>query len=594
MRILSLTALVLLCLSMSCGRKGINGDTGNPTGDAANLRLDGPTAFQYWLHEPLHPGTNRPVTFTTKLTDSLGIRRVELYLKEYELHRDADGLPARRKRPSGVWGKVREWTFPDRPVDAELDHKYAEGFPAASNVMYVFRVYNGRGQVTDRMAHFDAGKSPWPKDKILLYSTNIRPMQENINLCFLPDKDYRNNRSKFLDDTRELIVDGFQRNNMIGYAGIDKWQYFYSNHPLNGKLLLENYNSASYFPKFLREKTIEGIDAFGLLHQEEYTDQTLPVESVWFLANNFFTAESHNFGTAVHEAAHAIFKLSDEYEQCVCFEVNSTTGNVFSKRRDCESEKPAGSRCREVMTNRGETWYTFEDEPLFTTRADCEAYNRRNGITGADCIGWFENGRQFYLSEPATCIMWDDGDDRVRDFMPACASVIANYYDQLERGRSFVESPAARDASSISYGERQANIFGYERVVRLSCETSDVEWNLRVDDVRYGIPEKNILDGRDVNLRALDQTGAATFSVSMDPPDYVYFHSDGGATDSLLQTGGGQFYLNIPYDSTLVNVAIDRKKRVRSRSGMQSYDVVQSQDFFNIKDQLDREVKRGF
>ena len=593
MRNLSPLLIALACLCLNCTEKTTPTSTGNPTGAAADLRLDGPTDFYYWLHEPLHPGTDKRVTFTTHLLDSAGIRRVELYVKEYELYLDRAGLPARRRRPSGMWGKAHEWTFPERPVEAELAHEYTTGFPAESNVMYIFRVYNGRGEVTDRMAHFDAGKSPWPKDKILLYSTNLRPMRENINLCFVPDKDYRNNRRKFLTDARELITRGFQRNNMIGYAGIDKWQYFYTNQPLNGKLLLEHYNEASYFPKFLRENTIEGIDAFGLLHQTDFTDQTLPVESVWFLASNFFTTESHNLGTAVHEAAHAIFKLSDEYHECVCFEVDAVKGNVFSKKRHCEEEKPAGARCREVRTNRGEVWYTYEDEPIFTSRAACDDYNRRRGIGGMDCGTWFENGQQFYISEPATCVMWDDGDERVRDFMPACAGVIAEYYDRLEAGNTFVESPAVRPDASITYGERQANIFGYERVVRLVCETSDVEWNLRVDDVKYGVPEKNILRGRDINLRALDETGRTTYALSVDHPNYVYFHGE-GLTDSLLQTNGGQFYLNIPYDSTLVNVAVDRKKKVRSRSGMQSYDVEESLNVFSIKEQLDREVKRGF
>ena len=587
MRPFSFLLALILLTSLSCNKKvGVHG--GNPTGDSANLVLDGPTAFHYWLHEPLHPGTSKPVTFSTRITDSTGIKKVELFVKEYELYRGEQNLPAKRKRVGGTWGKIQEWNFSDRPVEKELSYKFGPGFPAASNIMYVFRVTNAKNERTDRMAQFDAGKSPWPKDKIMLYSTNIRPLSENINLCFLPDRDYRNDRQKFLRDTRELITEGFHKNNMIGYDGIDKWQYFYTNQPVNGKLLVENYGEASYFPDFLLENKIEGIDAFGLLHQTDFTDRALPVESVWFLANNFFTAESHNFGTAVHEAAHTIFKLSDEYEDCVCFEVNSSTGNVFSQRRDCENASPGAMPCRPVQTSRGETWYTYEDKPTFNSKAECESYNRRKGISNVECIGWFENGKQYFLSEPATCVMWDDGDRQVRDFMPACASVVARFYDQLERG-NFVDSPAASDRSTISYGERQANIFGYERVVRLECTNNDVEWNVRVDAVKYGVPNKNFISGRDVNLAVKDKSGATTYELSVDYPDYVYFHA-GGVADSLRQLGGGQMFLNVPYDPTIANIAVDRKIKYKP-SGMQSYVTEERQEFFNIEAQLQRAVE---
>ena len=583
MRSTCFALLLLGLLFQNCNQK-VGVSRGNPIGDAVHLELTGPTEYVYWIHAPMHPGNNKAITFSTQVSDPEGIKKVELFLKEYELYKK-DGLPAKQKRVGGVWGAVKEWKFDAGAFEAKLDFEYKPGFGAATNVVYVFRTTNNRGEVTDRMAQFDAGKSPWPTDKILLYSTNVRPMRNNINLCFVPDVDYHNDRRNFLRDARELVFNGFLKNNMIGYKGIDKWQFYYTNQPVNGKVLVENYGEASYFPEFLLEDSIEGIDAFGLLHKTDFTDRALPIESVWFLANNFFTTEAHNFGTAIHEAAHAIFKLSDEYDDCVCFEV-SGKGNVFSKKRDCENAKPAGRRCRPLETNRGETWYTYEDEPIFLTRQSCELYNQRIGIEDEECVVWYEDGKQFFMSEPATCVMWDDGDELVRNFMPACAKIIQNYYDQLDNG-GIAAAPAA-PSTEEALSERNPNIFGYERVVRLAVINEDVEWNISVEDVRYGVPDKDIVQGRDVDIDIRNQDGSSNYSLSIDYPQYVHFHAKNENFDSLRQgENAGLTFLNVPYSDSIANIVLNRKTRVR-RAGLQSYATEETQQFFSVGEQLKR------
>ena len=124
----------------------------------------GAANFDYWIHSPLHPANNQSVTFKTKVTDEEGITKVELMVYEYELYENHDGLPSKRKRIDSQWGLVYDWEFNGEEKNAEVAFNFARGFKAFSNVEYIFRVHNVKGEVSERLAIFDAGEARWPLD----------------------------------------------------------------------------------------------------------------------------------------------------------------------------------------------------------------------------------------------------------------------------------------------------------------------------------------------------------------------------------------------------------------------------------------------
>ena len=484
--LLSLLALVAVWSCSQPARVSLSA----PSADF--FRADGPAAFKDWIHVPLHPDNHEAVTFALDVSDPAGVARVELYLKEFELIRETvEGgfeLPAKRRRPGGTWSKVKEWPMPGHQTAVQVAYVHGAGFPAATNVEYFFRVVNRSGVVTDRMATFDAGDSPWGRDKILLYATTNRPLHERINLCFVPDTDYENDTRAFLADTERMIYDGFHRNNKIEPQR-DEWAFYYTQRPTNGKRLLKNYEDAAAFPSYLIQNEIEGIDAFGVLHRENYTDRTLPMESLDFLRNNLFTSESHHPGTAIHEMAHAIFKLNDEYERCVCFK-SSGAGNMFPTREACSDFNRAhGFHAAEtypVTTAGGTTWYTPERPALFETLEACQTFVLSEGMPREVCSVFVQDGRDLYWAEPATCIMWDDGDAKLRPFQRACSAVIDDYYAQLDQRRELaLDRLPERDTRNVV-----TNIFGFEPVVELVVKLDGDLVDLDLKTVKYGAPTK--------------------------------------------------------------------------------------------------------
>ncbi|MEL6866136.1 MAG: hypothetical protein AAFP19_17035, partial [Bacteroidota bacterium] len=72
---------------------------------------EGNAVFEQWLHSPLHPVNGQAVTFQLKAAEAKGILQVELYVFEYELYKNAEGLPSKRRRVNGQWGLLQKWEY---------------------------------------------------------------------------------------------------------------------------------------------------------------------------------------------------------------------------------------------------------------------------------------------------------------------------------------------------------------------------------------------------------------------------------------------------------------------------------------------------
>ncbi|MEL6867502.1 MAG: hypothetical protein AAFP19_23960, partial [Bacteroidota bacterium] len=428
-----------------------------------------------------------------------------------------------------------------------LSHRYDKGFPARSNVEYLFRIINSEGGSSERMALFDAGTSPWPQDKILLYSTSRRPMQETINLCFFPDTDYQLNWSKFLKDSEDLIYKGYHQNNLIkDYK--ERWTFYYTRHEADGFQIAIDFFNPDNYPDFMKDSIIHGIDAFALLHQNEYSDGAYLYGNINFLAQNVFTSESYNWGTAIHETAHAVFNLSDEYDGCACFE--STGGaNVFTTKSSCQDFNASRGYpiddCTLLEGYDGKTWYMSEKDVYFGAKVACEAFNRSKGYTETNCIQFIKlDGSTWYRAEEGVCIMQDDGDRQIRPFQRTCGGLIQGFYDSM---------PTGEERTAMTVREDHDNMFGYEPLAILEFSINKQKWDLDVDRICYGIPEKVLNMKNDMHLRFPDQASGRYSELNINRPDCIHLHGYKGK-DGLVSAGKGSMMIRVPYKEEMAKV----------------------------------------
>ncbi len=549
--------------------------------------IDGPAEFEYWQHSPLHPKNNQAVKFSAKARDNSGIKTIELLVLEFRLFKNESGIPAKKRRDGGKWDIVKTWTFSGQS-EAEVTYVLPNGFPASSNVEYIFRVTNNQGKRTDRLALFDAGTSPWSKDKILLYSTTRQPMQKVINLCFFPDVDFGKDWNLFRTDVENLIYNGYHKNIKFGERK-DKWVFYYTQHEMDGKTAAADVWNTALYPDFVTSNRIEGIDAFGLLHRKPYKDHALIKENINFVANTLFTSESYNLGTAVHETSHAVLKLSDEYDQCACFATGDWS-NVFRTQSDCQNFASEHgippSQCRQVTSVQGERWFTPEVNTFFNTPEECIAFNLDSGLPKDSCATFIDfDGSKTYWAYMGTCIMHDDGDRQVRQFQSTCSVLVDEYYKRLDEG-VLVSTPFS---NNTILSENVDNIFGYEKVIAMSLTYDRDISNVEVAKVKYGIPTKNVIGSNDLEVQMMDQNDEKMMSVKIDNPSKVL--TEGGKESEMIrQNTASKAYFNIPYSDAYVQAIAKDIEAVKTRPRSVT---VPGQDPFISKFDLKSQIKKA-
>ncbi|MFK7807915.1 MAG: hypothetical protein AB8F74_08975 [Saprospiraceae bacterium] len=554
--------LLLLSLSIMCSCKlfqPVPSDPPQEINTETETTAKGTAQFDYWMHAPLHPDNNSAVTFKSKIKEPAGILTIELHVYEFELYLNDDELPSKQKRTRGQWGLVKTWEG-NGQQEMTLNHRYAKGFPKHSQVEYIFKVIDLQGNVSERLAIFDAGTSPWPQDKILLYSACRVDLTETFNLCFFPDVDFKKDWKDFLEDTHKLIFDGFHESNVMNDRK-ERWTFYYTKQEADGLKIAQEFTDPKHYPEFMKSEMITGIDAFGLLHKKPYSDGAYLYGNIHFLAQNVFTAESYNHGTAIHEMGHAVFQLSDEYNGCACFQPTEGFSNVFETKKECldfqKSQGLVNQECHELYGFDLKPWFTPEKNVYFETKKACVDYNDNNGFTNAECITFIDvDGQKSYRSEGGVCIMNDDGDSKLYSFQESCMTVVNDYYSRFGE-KLFVSTGAPKVLSE--------NMFGYEPVVYMSMKEQNGEWSAAVDKIAYGIPAEKKITGNGAVLKFRSNNSSTKYELAVNHPGEIHFC---GGTKGLvtMKAGPEKCMFAVPYDKDLEDVVVESKEQIKKPS----------------------------
>ncbi len=541
------------------------------------LRLNGPAAVTDWMHAPLRAGTGEPVSFTVQAKSTTGIKKVELFLYEYQLYKNQRNLPSQRARVGGIAGKARTWDYKEPVSSVTLEHAHGLGFSKHSRVEYIWRITNSEGEITDRFAMFDAGESPWPEDKVLLYSASRSPMSELIDIAFFRDEDYKDSIAVYNHDLEGMVKNGFFGSELIS-RNRNHWAFYTTDRKADGKAIANDVGNDALIPEFLKDFSIPGIDAFCLMHREEYTDRSLLLENFHTLSNNMFSAEAYNWGTAVHECGHAIFHLSDEYTGCACFQ-NRSSSNVFREQADCMEWNMANgfptADCYAVTDIYDRDWWSAEEPTFFKSEGECREHNRKNGVNGDSCRTFINgSGEELFWAFESTCIMHDDGDEIVRPFQRACSQVILEYFDKL-RPRNFDNSFAAVN---------RENIYGYEDVIVMEMGKDHDSWDLKILGAQMGVPTQTVDSEGEVVMRLMGDDGESLYTYGLSQPGAVHVHQEDN--DSFEVPAEGYVRVTIPADRAIARVICEFDQDAHLRSADPTKAAYQAPFLFEVGDEI--------
>lgn len=475
-------------------------------------------------HYPILPASNEAFTLSASIENPGGIKKVQLFVYEYELYTNEEGLPSKRKKSDGMWGEQANWDINEFQPSAIFEFTKDAGIGDHSNIEYEFVVEDHNNQMVSQSISFDGGLSPWEDEKILLYKAAGSSMEDAINICFVADIDYGNLQEEsrwklFTSHIEDLIYEGYFENNMIDDHR-DKWNFFITKRQIDGVELKANYRDIEKYPNFLVEGSIEGIDAFGLIHQYEYGDVSYLQGNLSYINFNLFTSEYYNFGTAVHETGHAVFNFYDEYNGCACTQKQNGK-NVFNELVDCQrfllENNIDVDSCTLLQNYKEEMWYMAEKDVLFQSREECESYNLENGYPESSC-GQYQkvDGSIWHRAEHGICIMQDDGDHKVNDFQPVCASLVSSFYENLPY----------RSPMIFAHTEENDNMYGYMPVLVSECNLLNDHIGIQPKNLKYGLPSRCLNSRQNTFLNLLNQDGTVIESVPLQNSLIVHQHQE--------------------------------------------------------------------
>lgn len=266
-------------------------------GDASGSLPPTITAMRY---EPLHPGNKIAVTFRLDAEDPDGIDSIELFIYEYALTEDEDGMPVGKARKGGQWGSVHKWSISPPTVTASESYTHAGGFPPESYVRYIFQVKNSAGYSRSEEWLFAAGDWPFPDTPVPILANG--PPGKRVNLTFVADEDEAAyaGAKELLNDVKVLIFDGYHTNNAIEGDRRRYWQFYYS--PDKGNVIKNASTQLLEVPESVRWAPVSTHAA--IVHRRQ--------DFVNFAVGEEFSADAGSLRASVHEAGHAVFGLADE------------------------------------------------------------------------------------------------------------------------------------------------------------------------------------------------------------------------------------------------------------------------------------------
>ena len=119
------------------------------------------------------------------------------------------GLASQRRRKGGLWGLVAALPQQQPVEQVCTTYTYTPGFGPHTRLEYIWRVTDAAGAVSERLGLTDAGTSPWPQDKVLLFAASRAPMADLIDIGFFRDTDYKDNLTLFDRDVEAMVAQGF-------------------------------------------------------------------------------------------------------------------------------------------------------------------------------------------------------------------------------------------------------------------------------------------------------------------------------------------------------------------------------------------------
>lgn len=253
------------------------------------------------IHDPIYPEPGVPVTFSLLLKNDADANTVTLSVKEDEI--DISGSVS-----SGTYALQQTW---NSPVSFPLNYTAGSGFSSNRLITYKFEITDRNGEVNYHEVTFAI--NPDPRSAVLEPSLRIPApvyvtgnQDKSCNIVFICEPDMQALLSwedSFYTSIKENILNGIFSE---PFTSLFPNMYSFYVNPETGRSDYPSSSGGSTYGDVANYINLTFAEGLCFLHNSARADMAN-------ISSKCFSAENYNRGTFIHESAHVLYQIYDEY-----------------------------------------------------------------------------------------------------------------------------------------------------------------------------------------------------------------------------------------------------------------------------------------
>ncbi|MEY3982589.1 MAG: hypothetical protein RL160_146 [Bacteroidota bacterium] len=283
------------------------------------------------IHTPISPGSSERVTYRlNKLTGS--VDQVKLFTRVSTI--DSSGNVTSMGRET----LANTWNSPSFPIELQSP---VGGYGANRLVQYRFEV-KGNDKTYNHRVTF--ATTPYPVANAAIPVYVVGDQNKVFNIVFIPDTSMTSRPDLFKSTVASQIDSTFHQEDWIRRL---RNSYNFFINPVSA--IARDFNTGMRHVPPSNDANLSFAQGRCILHFHDIRDQS---------GAGYFSAEYYVRGTMLHESGHALYRLSDEYDNSTTLRQTDPNPNIWDEEADAEAAAPSyGKSSADVRQLGTQDWY---------------------------------------------------------------------------------------------------------------------------------------------------------------------------------------------------------------------------------------------
>lgn len=283
------------------------------------------------IHSPISPGSTERVTHTLNIISG-NVDEVKLFTTVSTIDNSGNVTTA------GTENLMNTWVNPGFPINFQ---SAAGGYGANKLVQYRFQVKGNNKTYNHRISF---ATTPYPVANAAIPVYVVGDQDRVFNIVYIPDTSMSARMDLFKRSVATQIDSTFHQEDWIRRF---RNSYNFFINPVTA--IARDFNTGLPHIAPSNNANLSFAQGRCILHFHDIRDQS---------GSGYFSAEYFVKGTMLHESGHALYRLSDEYDNSTTLRQTDPFPNIWDEKSDAENVAPDyGKTASDVRKLGTQDWY---------------------------------------------------------------------------------------------------------------------------------------------------------------------------------------------------------------------------------------------